>query len=139
MKNDKKSLLEMDDEELGNAVAGRQHKETISHLKQIASSLKQNSDGGTKLEKLVQGHTEVLNNIGEKMEKLSSIELKSPDVIVNTNQEPIIKEIKDLCEDIKGLKEDNATIISLLQKKPSRIKIQRNGYGTLDYVDIEYK
>ncbi len=62
-----------------------------------------------------------------------------PQINVNTQQEKVVAAITEQNKLLETITNNQNTIIELVGKKPTRLNVVRNDYGTMKYVDIEYK
>ena len=62
-----------------------------------------------------------------------------PQINVNTQQEKVVAAITEQNKLLETITNNQNTIIELVGKKPTRLNVVRNDYGTMKYFDIEYK
>ena len=64
---------------------------------------------------------------------------EQPQINVNTQQEKVVAAITEQNKLLETITNNQNTIIDLVGRKPTRLNLARNDYGTIKYVDIEYK
>ena len=79
-----------------------------------------------------------LEKYGEYLKHESTPE-PPPQINVNTQQEKVVAAIAEQNKLLETITNNQNTIIELVGKKPTRLNLARNDYGTIKYVDIEYK
>ena len=62
-----------------------------------------------------------------------------PQINVTTQQESVVAAITEQNKLLELISNNQRSIIELVGKKPTRLNLARNDYGTIKYVDIEYK
>ena len=61
-----------------------------------------------------------------------------PQINVNTQQEKVVAAITEQNKLLETITNNQNTIIELVGKKPTRLNVTRNDYGTIKYVEIQY-
>ena len=61
-----------------------------------------------------------------------------PQINVNTQQEKVVAAITEQNKLLELISNNQNTIIELVGKKPTRLNVTRNDYGTIKYVEIQY-
>lgn len=61
-----------------------------------------------------------------------------PQINVNTHQEKVVAAITEQNKLLELISNNQNTIIELVGKKPTRLNVTRNDYGTIKYVEIQY-
>lgn len=79
-----------------------------------------------------------LEKYGECLKHESTPE-PPPQINVNTQQEKVVAAITEQNKLLETITNNQNTIIDLVGRKPTRLNLARNDYGTIKYVDIEYK
>ena len=79
-----------------------------------------------------------LEKYGEYLKHESTPE-PPPQINVNTQQEKVVAAITEQNKLLEIITNNQNTIIDLVGRKPTRLNLARNDYGTIKYVDIEYK
>ena len=61
-----------------------------------------------------------------------------PQINVNTQQEKVVAAITEQNKLLELISNNQKSIIELVGKKPTRLNVTRNDYGTIKYVEIQY-
>lgn len=61
-----------------------------------------------------------------------------PKINVNTQQEKVVAAITEQNKLLELISNNQKSIIELVGKKPTRLNVTRNDYGTIKYVEIQY-
>lgn len=61
-----------------------------------------------------------------------------PQINVNTHQEKVVAAITEQNKLLELISNNQKSIIELVGKKPTRLNVTRNDYGTIKYVEIQY-
>ena len=61
-----------------------------------------------------------------------------PKINVNTQQEEVVAAITEQNKLLELISNNQKSIIELVGKKPTRLNVTRNDYGTIKYVEIQY-
>jgi hypothetical protein len=109
--------LEDEDEDFEKLLAEKQHRELMGTIRSLMDVLQKLESSDTIVTRSIQKHSDKISDLLEKYTPP-----KAPDVYIN--QEPVIKELKNLCYEFKELTD------VLKNKKPIEweFKVDR-GYG----------
>ena len=61
-----------------------------------------------------------------------------PQINVTTQQESVVAAITEQNKLLELISNNQRSIIELVGKKPTRLNVTRNDYGTVKYIDIQY-
>lgn len=61
-----------------------------------------------------------------------------PQINVTTQQESVVAAITEQNKLLELISNNQISIIELVGKKPTRLNVTRNDYGTVKYIDIQY-
>ena len=61
-----------------------------------------------------------------------------PQINVTTQQESVVAAITEQNKILELISNNQKSIIELVGKKPTRLNVTRNDYGTIKYVEIQY-
>ena len=61
-----------------------------------------------------------------------------PQINVTTQQEKVVAAITEQNKLLELISNNQRSIIELVGKKPTRLNVTRNDYGTVKYIDIQY-
>lgn len=120
---------ELDEEKFIQLLEDKRHRELMSIFRQILQSLNRDCDGGLSL--AISNYNKSLGIFLSKIGEVSKPE-------INIDNSVLGKEVSVLNESAKLIIESQNKIISLLQNKPIRLKVNRNYNNFIDYVTIEY-
>lgn len=126
-----KQVEEVEDDEFEAIVQENRHKELISTIKKLMSVIEEDKSIASALEK----NTKEIGNFVDKVKSL-----KPPEVTVQTNQESVVNEIRDLGLKItESLEKQNEVLEKLAKEKEVEFKMNRLSNGVLDSVIVKQK
>lgn len=111
--------IDYSDVEFEKLLAERSHKQLMSALKELVQAIRSN---GYKNDELV-----------AKIRELSS---SSP--VVNVDQGSVVSELKSLEKLCGEITDNQESIIEILRTRPTKLSVQRNSGGTIQFVNVEY-
>lgn len=127
-------FLDIEDAKFEQLLADNQHKQLMSALRQIISSIKNEEESDSKTSQAITQYNKDLSLLLGRIEKV----LDKPQKELPTPQVSFTNDNKELSEAIGLLKDGQLKIIELLSIKPTRLKPSRTYGWQIDYVDVEW-
>ncbi len=122
---------EIEDIEFERLLADKKHKELMTAIKQLIISIKNDDTKDAEILNSINSNNKALNIFLSKLNELVKPE-KDAVINVETNQDEVVREAKIIAD-------NQLKIISLLEKRPTRLKVVRGGYENLiQFVDVSY-
>ncbi len=122
---------EIEDIEFERLLADKKHRELMSAIKQLVISIKNDDSKDAEILNSINSNNKALNTFLSKLNELVKPE-KEAIINVQTNQDEVVQEAKIIAD-------NQLKIISLLERRPTRLKVVRGGYENLiQFVDVSY-
>lgn len=110
-------------------------------LPKLIESIKRDEQADAKILAALQQNSQAFGLFLEKFKEYLELEKtpeKPPQINVTTNQESVIAAITEQNKLLQLISSNQKSIIDLIGKKPKRLNVARNSYGTINYIDIQY-
>ena len=111
------------------------------YLPKLIEAIKRDEQADAKILAALQQNNQAfsvfLDKFKEYLEHENTPE-EPPQINVNTQQEKVVAAITEQNKLLETITNNQNTIIELVGKKPTRLNVTRNDYGTIKYVEIQY-
>lgn len=107
----------------------------------LVAAIRKDEQADAKIVAALQQNNQAFNVFLGKFKEYLEQEKKPeepPQVNVTTNQELVVSAIEGMNKLLGLIANNQKSIIELVGKKPTRLNVTRNDYGTIKYVEIQY-
>lgn len=122
----------------------QRHDEMVSLFKELNKVMPKLSGNNAEITKaLNENNQALLVTLKGIVEAFKGVDFK-PEIMVNSpevkvDNSGLLNAINDQNKLLEGVLENQANILDALGRKPTRMEVVRNDYGTLKFIDIKYK
>ena len=122
MDNEFDDIAKIDTDQFERKLRDKQHKEMMSQMKQLVSSLKQDNDGDKELTKFIKQHSDSLSLFVQKLNELAKP--LPPNVTLNNDNSIVVKAVNEGVKRIESCSEKtNELLQKLIETKTAEIEL----------------
>jgi len=129
------------DEKIERRLLQKGLNDVVQNLQKVSVGLQKDSQTDEKIFAAIQENSRVFNVFLDKFKEYLEHENtpeEPPKINVNTQQEKVVAAITEQNKLLELISNNQKSIIELVGKKPTRLNVTRNDYGTIKYVEIQY-
>jgi len=107
----------------------------------LVAAIRKDEQADAKIVAALQQNNQAFNVFLGKFKEYLEQEKKPeepPQVNVTTNQESVVSAIEGMNKLLGLIANNQKSIIELVGKKPTKLNVTRNDYGTIKYIEIQY-
>jgi len=129
------------DEKIERRLLQKGLNDVVQNLQKVSVGLQKDGQTDEKIFAAIQENSRVFNVFLDKFKEYLEHENtpeEPPKINVNTQQEKVVAAITEQNKLLELISNNQKSIIELVGKKPTRLNVTRNDYGTIKYVEIQY-
>jgi hypothetical protein len=129
------------EEKMSLKVTEKRVGDMVNTLPKLVDAIRRDEQADAKILAALQQNNEAFSVFLGKFKEYLELEKtpeQPPQINVTTQQESVVAAITEQNKLLELISNNQKSIIELVGKKPTRLNVTRNDYGTIKYVEIQY-
>lgn len=129
------------EEKMSLKVTEKRVGDMVNTLPKLVDAIRRDEQADEKILAALQQNNEAFSVFLGKFKEYLELEKtpeEPPQINVTTQQESVVAAITEQNKLLELISNNQKSIIELVGKKPTRLNVTRNDYGTIKYVEIQY-
>jgi len=129
------------EEKMSLKVTEKRVGDMATSLPKLIEAIKRDEQADAKIFAALQQNNQAFSVFLGKFKEYLELEKtpeQPPQINVTTQQESVVAAITEQNKLLELISNNQKSIIELVGKKPTRLNVTRNDYGTIKYVEIQY-
>jgi len=129
------------EEKMSLKVTEKRVGDMVNTLPKLVDAIRRDEQADAKILAALQQNNEAFSVFLGKFKEYLELEKtpeEPPQINVTTQQESVVAAITEQNKLLELISNNQKSIIELVGKKPTRLNVTRNDYGTIKYVEIQY-